>query len=110
MSTSTRVRTFTTTSPIRACRLRRDDLKRLYRIINERQIEHRETILNLLAQLPTETPAQFQERKDRVANAFTTTVNITGATSNEVVSGEGEQFLDSENIPDSIATIFYTTI
>jgi hypothetical protein len=37
-------------------------------------------------------------------------VNITGATNNELVSGEGEQFLDSENIPDNIATVFYTTI
>src|SRR5271165_3917883 len=84
------VRTFTTTSPIRACRLRRDDLKRLYRIIND----------------PLE---QFQERRVRVANSFTTTVNVTG-TNQEVVTGQQESFFDTTNIPDNILTVFYTTM
>src|SRR6266849_5094460 len=103
-------RTFTTTSPIRACRLRRDDLKRLYRIIDDRQIEHRDSILNVFAQQPSETPAQFQERRTRVANSFTTTVNTTGNTSNEVVSGQGEEFSESATIPDSIKAVYYTTV
>ena len=63
------VRTFTTSAPIKACRLRRDDLARLYRIINERQIEYGQIFVNqVLAQLPTESPDQFKERQTRVAN------------------------------------------
>jgi hypothetical protein len=104
------VRTFTTSAPIKACRLRRDDLARLYRIINDRQIEYGQTFVNqVLAQQPSETPDQFHERQARVANSFVTTVNITGSN-NEVVRGSGEHFLASENIPDNILTVFYTTI
>jgi hypothetical protein len=106
---STSVRTFTTSAPIKACRLRREDLARLYRIINDRQIEYGQMLLNQLAQQPHETEAQFQERRTRVANAFVTTVNVTGSN-NEIVSGSGEHFLASENIPDRIVTVFYTTL
>src|ERR1700730_3283654 len=103
------VRTFTTSAPIKACRLRREDLARLYRIINDRQIEAGEILLNQLAQQPHESPEQFQERRARVTNAFVTTVNVTGSN-NEVVSGSGEHFLASENIPDNVVTVFYTTL
>ncbi len=103
------VRTFTITAPIKACRLRRDDLARLYRIINDRQVEYGQTFLAQLVQQSTETPQQFQERRARVTNSFVTTVNITGAN-NEIVSGSGEHFLASENIPDIILTVFYTTM
>ena len=104
------VRTFTTSAPIKACRLRREDLARLYRIINDRQTEYGQTfVTQVLAQQPAETPEQFQERRTRVANAFVTTVNITGSN-NEIVSGSGENFLASENIPENILTVFYTTI
>jgi hypothetical protein len=103
------VRTFVTKAPIKACRLRRDDLARLYRIINDRQIEYGQMFVNqVLAQQPTESPAQFQERKLRVQSAFVTTVNVTGSN-NKVVSGSGEHFLASENIPDNILTVYYTT-
>jgi hypothetical protein len=105
-----RARTFTTTAPIEACRLRRDDLARLYRIINDRQIEYGQMFVDqVLAQLPTESSEQFQERRARVKNSFVTTVNVTGSN-NEIVSGSGEHFLASGNIPDSILTVFYTTI
>jgi hypothetical protein len=104
------VRTFTTSAPIKACRLRRDDLARLYRIINDRQIEYGQTFVNkVLAQQPSETPDQFRERQARVANAFVTTVNVTGSNK-EVISGSGEHFLASDNIPDNIVTVFYTTV
>ena len=63
----------------------------------------------VLAQQPAESAEQFHERRARVANAFVTTVNVTGSN-NEVVSGSGEHFLASENIPDNILTVFYTTI
>src|SRR5689334_14042823 len=103
------VRTYTTNFPIRACRLRRDDLKRLYRIINDRQIAYRQTVLNQLSQLPNESSEQFEARRIRVGNAFTTTVNITGANQ-EVESGQHESFFDTSNIPENILTVFYTTI
>jgi hypothetical protein len=45
----------------------------------------------------------------RVANAFVTTVNITGSN-NEIVSGSGEKFLASDNIPENILTVYYTTL
>jgi hypothetical protein len=105
----TPVRTFTTSSPIKACRLRRDDLARIYRIINERQTEFGQTIVNQLAQQPAESTEEFEERRARVANAFVTTVNVTGAN-NEIVSGSGEGFLSSQNIPENILTVFYTTM
>jgi hypothetical protein len=107
--TPTPVRTFTVTSPVKACRLRRDDLARLYRIINERQIESGQILLNQLSQQPEESPEQFQHRRARVADAFVTTVNVTGVN-NEIVSGSGEHFLASENIPENILTVFYTTL
>jgi hypothetical protein len=107
-SSSTQGRTFTTKSPIKACRLRPGDLTRLYKIIHERQVEYSQTILSQLAQQPSESPAQFRERRDRVANSFTTTVNITGSN-NEVVTGSGENFLSTGNIPEKILTIYFTT-
>jgi hypothetical protein len=103
------VRTFTTTAPIKACRLRREDLGRLYRIINDRQIEYGQSFIkDVLAQQPDESPQQFQERQTRVLNAFVTAVHVTGAN-NEIVSGSGEHFLASENIPDKLLTVFYST-
>jgi hypothetical protein len=93
------VRTFTTSAPIKACRLRRDDLARLYRIINDRQVEYGKTFVNqVLAQQPSETPDQFHERQARVMNAFVTTVNVTGSNK-EIVSGSGEHFVTSEIYP-----------
>jgi hypothetical protein len=79
-------RTFTVTSALTACRLRRDDLARLYRIINERQIESGQAVLNQLAPLPDESPEQFEARRARVTNAFVTTVNLTLANK-EIVTG-----------------------
>jgi hypothetical protein len=102
-------RTFTVTTSVKACRLRREDLAFLYRIINERQIEHRQTVLNQLAQQPTESTEQFETRRARVTNAFVTTVNITLANK-EVVTGSDEQFVASQNLPHNIVTVFYTTI
>jgi hypothetical protein len=81
----------------------------LYRIINERQIDYGQTVAAQLARQPTETPEQFEQRRARVTNAFVTTVNVTGSN-NEIVTGSGEQFLASENIPDKLLTVFYTTL
>ncbi len=106
---ATPTRTFTTTASINACRLRREDLLRLYRIINERQIEYGQLVVRLLSQLPEESPRQFHERVARFVDSFVTTVNVTGANG-EVVTGSGESFITSDNIPTDIRTIFYTTM
>jgi len=103
------LRTFTISTPVRACRLRRDDLRQLYRIIQERQTDHRQMVLGQLAQLPTESAEQFETRRSRVANAFVTTVNITLA-SGEIITDSSEHFVNSENLPDNIVTVFFTTI
>jgi hypothetical protein len=104
------VRTFNTNTPIKSCRLRREDLGRLYKIINDRQSEYGQFVVNsILAQQPNESAEEFVARQSRVLNAFVTTVNITG-TNNEVVSGNGEHFLSSENIADNLLTVFFTTI
>jgi hypothetical protein len=94
---------------VQACRLRRDDLRQLYRIIQERQNDHRQTVLAQLAQQPTETAEQFETRRTRVANAFVITANITLA-SKEVITDSSEHFVTSENLPDNIVTVFFSTI
>jgi hypothetical protein len=104
------VRTFTISTPVQACRLRRDDLRQLYRIIQERQNDHRQTVLAHLSQLPTESADEFETRRTRVANAFVTTVNITLARSKEVITDSSEHFVTSENLPDNIVTVFFSTI
>jgi len=104
------VRAFNTTGPIKACRMRRDDLARLYRIINDRQIEAGQMFTQqVLIQQPTESNEQFQDRRTRVANTFITIVTVTGSN-NEAVIESGEHFLASDNIPDKILTVFYSTI
>jgi hypothetical protein len=77
--------------------------------MQERQIEHREIFLNQLARLPTESPEQFETRRARVANAFVTTVNITLANK-EIMTDSSEHFVATENLPDNIVTVFFTTI
>jgi len=52
--------------------LNRDDLKRLYQTINEKQVEYRDRILAGLTKLPEETEDAFTARKQKVYNAFVT--------------------------------------
>jgi len=66
-------------------------------------------VLGQLTQLPTESAEQFETRRTRVANAFVTTVNITLASS-EIITDSSEHFVTSENVPDNIVTVFFTTI
>jgi hypothetical protein len=62
-------RNFQWSVPIAACRLSSDDIKRLHRIIDEKQIEDREHIVNsVLQRMPEESPEQFQARRERVPN------------------------------------------
>jgi hypothetical protein len=101
-------RNFTVASPIAACKLGRSDLKRLYRLVNEKQIEHRDRLTARLFKTDTETNEQFQERVTQVRNAFITTVRITGVNG-EVTTGHGEDFFDSPLLPERILSIYYDT-
>jgi hypothetical protein len=95
--------------PIASCRLSREDIKRIYRIIDEKQIEDRDHLINnILEQLPTESPEQFQARRERVRNACRTTITVTGLNGESII-GHGEAFLDSSVIPEKIATIYCDT-
>ncbi|WP_157379967.1 hypothetical protein [Burkholderia ubonensis] len=101
-------RNFSSSIPIAACRLRKGDLKLLYRILNEKQNEYRDKVISKLSQLPTESQADFEARKSNVRNAFVTSVTITG-TNEESLTGNSEDFFDSSSIPTFIRSVFYST-
>lgn len=101
-------RNFTKQAPITACRLNRNDLKLLYRLVNEKQIEHGNQVVSRLVQSDGETPEQFARRHVYVKNAFITTVSITGANGH-VVTGHGETIFDSSLVPERISSILYDT-
>ena len=95
--------------PITACQLSRDDLKRIYRIIDSKQIEERDRFLrDVIRRQPQETDDQFSIRRERVTDAHLTAITVTG-TSGEKISGFGEDFLDSSILPERIASIYYDT-
>jgi hypothetical protein len=95
--------------PLPACKLSRDDIKLLYRIIDDKQIEDRENLVNHILQLQTnETAEVFNARKERVRDACATTITVTG-TNGEIITGQGEALLDSSIIPERIASIYFDT-
>jgi len=101
-------RNYTKRVSMAACKLRTNDLKRLYRIINEKQMEVRNNVTSSLSQTANETLEQFQRRRDQTNNAFVTTVQIKGLN-DEVVTGQGESFFDSALLPERIVSIEYDT-
>ena len=102
-------RNFSTTIPIPAFHLKRDDLKKLYKIISQKQIEVRDRMMNVLAQQATETDEQFSERKNRVYNSFVTSITFTGVDG-ECFHGNNEESLNSHNIPEQLTSVFMSTI
>jgi hypothetical protein len=101
-------RNYTKRVALKACRLKPADFKRLYRLINEKQIDVGNSAIAGLSQTENETAEQFQERCRLVKNAFITTVQIKGFN-NEVVTGHGESFFDSPLLPERILSIEYDT-
>lgn len=101
-------RNFTTRVPIAACRLKRDGLKRLYRILDERQREYRDKILRGLSQMPEESPEEFRLRRNRVSEAFVVSVTIS-AESGELLNGNREEIFDDTNFPTKLRSVFYST-
>lgn len=101
-------RNYNATVPIVACLLGKDDLKNLYKIIDEKQREYRDGILNTLYQMENEAQEAFEKRKSDVCSAFVTSVTITG-TNDEIVTGNSEKFFDSASVPTFIRSVFYST-
>jgi hypothetical protein len=97
-------RNYTTRGPIAAFHMKRDGLKRLYQIINSKQFEYRDKVLGNLFKVPPETDEEFSARKQKVYNAFVTSVSVTGLDG-EIVTGNNEAFLESPNIPEQLRSV-----
>lgn len=101
-------RSFRRESPIRACSLDLTDLRRLYQIVNARQIEVRDRMMAILAQQPGESPEEYASRRTRVFNAFVTGVVISGANG-EVLSGDGDYIFDDHLLNSRIVSVTIDT-
>jgi len=88
--------------------VKRDELKRLYQIINAKQFEYRDRILGTLSKMASETDDDFDARRQKVHSAFVTSVTATGLN-DEVVTGNSEDFFDSSSFPDHLKSIFFST-
>jgi hypothetical protein len=101
-------RNYSTNVPIAAFRMKRGDLKRLYQIINDKQVEYRYSLLGNLSKVPSESDEDFATRKKEVHDAFVTAASVTGING-ESVHGNSEAFFDSPNIPEHIQSILIST-
>jgi hypothetical protein len=88
-------RNYSTKTPIVALfRIKRDELKRLYQIIHAKQIEYRDKVVATLSRMPSESNDDFEGRKQKVHDAFVTSVTVTGLD-DEMVHENAEEFFDS---------------
>jgi hypothetical protein len=101
-------RNLSTKAPKAAFRLEASDLKRLYKIINDKQIEHRDQILALQEHQPNESEEEFNARKIRVRNSFVTAMTIT-QPNGEYAHGNNSSFLDEDNLPGQVRSILFDT-
>ena len=101
-------RAFKKEAPIGACKLTVADLKRLYQILNARQVELRERMVNILAQQPNETAETFAQRRIVVYNSYVTGVVLNG-TNGEVISGDGDHVFDDHFVQTRIASVTIDT-
>ena len=101
-------RNHSTKHPIAASRLWRGDLRRLYKLINDKQIEYRDKFMSVLQQQPNETLEAFEARKKRVYDSFVTSMTIQ-TTTDAMLHGNNEAFLEEANLPDRIRSILFST-
>jgi hypothetical protein len=101
-------RNYTKRVSISACRLGDGDLKKLYRLINEKQIEAGNSVVAGFWKTNDETQEHFEGRCLKARNAFVTTVQIKGGSA-EVVTGHGEAFFESGLLPERIISVEYDT-
>jgi hypothetical protein len=95
-------RNFSTTVPIAAFRTKRDELRRLYQIVHSKQIEYRDKVMTALAKAPPESDQDFAARKQRVRDAFVTSITVTGLN-DEMIHGNDETFFDSFTFPEHLS-------
>ena len=69
-------RNYSDKTPLAAIVLRKGDLKKLYKIINDKQIAFRDRTMSFLAQQPSETVEDFNARKTRVYNTYVVSMTI----------------------------------
>lgn len=101
-------RAYSTKSRMPSIRMLKADLKRLYKIVNDKQSEYRDRFMPLLQQQENEPDEEFRQRKERVYNAFTTSIGFTGAN-DEQVHGSSAAIIDSDNIPERLKFILIST-
>jgi len=101
-------RNHSTKHPIAASRLSRGDLRRLFKLINDKQVEYRDKFMPVIQQQPNEVSEAFEARKKRVYDSFVTSMTIQ-ATNDALLHGNNEAFLEEANLPDRIRSIFYST-
>ena len=102
-------RNFSDKVPLAAMVLRKGDLKKLHKIINDKQIEFRDRFMPVLALQPDkETPEEFEARKKRCFESFVTSMTIQ-RLNGEMLHGNNEAFLDEANLPDQIGSIYFST-
>jgi len=101
-------RNYTKRSPITSCKLGGQDLKRLHRLVNEKQAEVGTRLSSSLSRTAQESREDFDHRVSEVRDAFITTITVTGADG-QAVTGHGESFFDSELLPTRIESILFDT-
>jgi len=101
-------RNHSTKHPLAAARLKQGDLKRLYRLINDKQFEYRDRFMPVLVQQSNETSQQFQDRQTRVYKSFVTSATIA-TSSGVMLTGNEEAFLDPVSLPENIRSVLFST-
>jgi hypothetical protein len=101
-------RNYSTNVPVPAFRIKRDELKRLYQLIHSKQVEYRDKLLSSLSKTTSESDGEFAARRERVNNAFVTSVSVTGLN-DEVVHGNNKMIFDSSAFPDHLKSILIST-
>jgi len=101
-------RNYSTKVPIPAFRIKREELKRLYGMIDSKQLEYRDKIVANLSKLPSETDQDFTARKQKVYGAFVTSVTAT-SLDDEMLHGNNSAFFESSTFPERLKSILIST-
>jgi hypothetical protein len=101
-------RNFGTRFPIAACRMKPEDMKALYRLIDDRQVLYRDKIVAVQSQQPYETPQGFEERRKKVQNAYVTSVTIT-MKNGELLTGNNREIFDAVAFWEQVRSVFFST-
>ena len=102
-------RNWSTKVPLRAYRLKRTDLKRLYKMLYDKQIEVRDRVLGGVVQLDGETAQQFEQRKRLIFDAFVISMSVAGSN-DESSHGNNEAFLDDTNLPYQLKSVLFSNV